>query len=98
MLLLSTRGPVAQRPAGTSTTPPPLAATAFMALLMAFVFSVTPSALAPWATMDTVSFLNTGSLTFGNWAEAFPYRATASTAARIIDDRFMMEQCYIVFQ
>src|ERR1700712_5616490 len=58
-------GPVIHKPCGIKTTPPPLALQSVIALLIALVFSVIPSATAPYFTMLKVSFLNTGTAAFG---------------------------------
>src|SRR5450755_3884249 len=60
MLLLSLMGPVSQRPAGTSTVPPPLATAFSMACRIASVFFVLPSATAPKSRMSNTAAGNWG--------------------------------------
>ena len=52
-LLCNTIGPVSHNPSGMITLPPPFSLTALMALFMASVFSVSPSAFAPKSRIST---------------------------------------------
>ena len=52
-LLNSSMGPVSHKPSGIMTLPPPLALTCWIASLIAFVFKVIPSGLAPKSMMFT---------------------------------------------
>ena len=52
-LLNSSMGPVNHKPSGIMTLPPPLALTCWIASLIAFVFKVIPSGLAPKSMMFT---------------------------------------------
>src|SRR3954471_14181686 len=55
--------PVRNVPAGTSTRPPPALAHSAMALAIAAVFSVVPSARAPNAVMSNTRLANVGAFT-----------------------------------
>ena len=52
-LLCKTMGPVSHKPSGMITLPPPLSCTTLIALLIASVFSVTPSLFAPKSQIFT---------------------------------------------
>ena len=52
-LLCKTIGPVNHKPSGMTTLPPPLSCTTLIALLIASVFSVTPSLFAPKSQIFT---------------------------------------------
>src|SRR5690606_21862147 len=65
-LLFISKGPVSQMPKGTTTTPPPLALQAVMALLIASVFNSVPLDTAPYCLILKLSFLKAVVFTCGN--------------------------------
>src|SRR5687767_8028538 len=73
-------GPVNHKPAGISTTPPPFLLHSKMAVLILFVFRLSPSGLAPYFIILKVSFLKVGKSTTGSFGTSLAADASENSS------------------